>query len=173
MLILVYCFKFALVEHPLINIYVFSEQGRAFIAGKIKNQSEWENLFDANYQKATKKTFGLLSKYAVGIEEFVDISTEIAAVGKLRNYFAHYFLREESPYYASNEGCWLLLTKMAALRRLTISLEDALLPRFENMCRRFRIPLPDSQKTKQDVEALLLAARNTVLQGKASFGWEA
>lgn len=165
-------FKFALVEHSLINIAVFSTLGEKLATREIRNRTDWEAAFDAAEAKAVALTFGNLLKMALKVPEFGELNERLRDAKRLRDYFAHHFMREEAGYFGSDEGCWLLLSKIRDVRMDTISLEGELKTRSDAMCKRIGIPRP----SENDQATLLEGYRNGFEQalsaGTAKMGWE-
>lgn len=88
--------KFSFVEHSLINIVTASHVGAAFVAGKIRSKSQWENAFDEGYEKAVKQTFGNLVKNVIKEPEFLKLEVKLKAQKEVRDYFAHHFFERKS-----------------------------------------------------------------------------
>ncbi len=164
--------KFGLVEHSLINIVTFRHVADALQRRLISDRQSWELAFDTSHAAAVKLTFGNLVKSVLKVDEFVDLEVELNAIKTVRDYFAHRFMRDEAHHAGSDDGCWLLLAKIAVVRRKTLALENALRPRFQQMCRRFRILLPDDAHVDKTVEDYLSDAANSLAAGKAKVGWE-
>lgn len=165
-------FKFALVEHSLINIWTFSYVAESWAGKKIKNKSDWEATFDKGYDQAKNQTFGNLLKKAEKIDEFTDLVSDFSYIKNIRNYFTHHFMREESIYFSNEDGCWFLLQKIASVRRSIITFENNLRPRFEKMCSRHKLPLPSEIEIGQLTSELLSDAQNSLKEGSAKAGWE-
>ena len=164
--------KFGLVEHSLINILTFDNAAQGMIAKTIRDRTGWENAVDQGFENAVTLTFGNMVKKVVAIPEFRDLASAFSDAKCLRDYFAHHFMREEARYLASEEGCWLLLSKIADVRHKFLSLDESLKSRFEEMCRRLKIPLPredqiDAELTnyRDETDAMLVAR-------SAKVGWE-
>jgi hypothetical protein len=164
--------KFGLVEHSLINVLVFSHVGENFISGKIRSKQEWERAFDVAHADATKLTFGQLINSVQKIAEFEPLVAKLRDLKTLRNYFAHRFMRDEAQFQSSDEGCWLLLTKIASVRRKAMTMEDEIRPPFECMCARLNIRLPGREETDSDINRLLDDSRVKIQAGTAKVGWE-
>ncbi|MCJ8052468.1 hypothetical protein GB928_000150 [Shinella curvata] len=165
-------FKFALIEHSLINIIVFSTVGQKFAAGEVRKKSEWEQAFDAAEAKAVACTFGNLVRYAIEIQEFSSLADKLKEAKTLRDYFAHHFMREEAGFFSSEDGCWLLLEKIREVRRKAMSLEEDLKPRFEQMCLRFEIPLPTEGDISKVIERYLKEQEDALSDDNPNVGWE-
>ena len=97
----------------------------------ISERQSWELAFDTSHAAAVKLTFGNLVKSVLKVDEFVDLEVELNAIKTVRDYFAHRFMRDEAHHAGSDDGCWLLLAKIAVVRRKTLALENALRPRFQ------------------------------------------
>lgn len=164
--------KFGLVEHSLINVLTFHEVGTRMHAGKITTRQEWEAAFDVGQANAIASTFGNLVKNVSTIAEFADLRVELAEVKKVRNYFAHHFMRREAEYADTDAGCWLLLSRIADVRHKTIELEDALRPRFEAMNRRLKLPAISEERIRTELEMLVENAEARLSGGTAKVGWE-
>ncbi len=165
-------FKFALVEHSLVNVYVFSCVGREVAEGKIKSKADWEKSFDESYAEATKKTFGNLAKHASEIVEFGSIKTELQEIKSLRDYFAHHFMRDESGYLSTDDGCWFLLEKIADVRSRTLALENLLNVGFSALCSRLGMPLPNDEQLDEMVAGYKTEFAEKVASGNPKTGWD-
>jgi len=165
-------FKFALVEHSLINAYVFSYVGEQIAKGRIRSQDDWQNAFDKSYAEATKKTFGNLAKQVLAIAEFADLNSELLEVKSLRDYFAHHFMRDESGFLSEDEGCWFLLEKIAEVQTRTLEVESLLKLRFSDMCSRLGIPLPNDEQLDELVDGYKAEYAEKVASGDPKTGWD-
>ncbi|MET2829003.1 hypothetical protein [Mesorhizobium shangrilense] len=164
--------KFGLVEHSLINVLTFWSVGEGVRTGKIRSRLTWESAFDSGYEQAVALTFGNLTKKVCSIAEFSDLRSSFADAKRLRDYFAHHFMRDEAAYFESEEGCWLLLTKIAEVRHQVLRLEDALKPRFEAMRERLKLPRQDESQLNELLAAYYREAREDIAAGSAKVGWE-
>jgi hypothetical protein len=165
-------FKFALVEHSLINITVFSSVGKLFSERQIRTKTDWENAFDAAEARAITYTFGNLVRHATDIPEFSPLHNKLKEAKVLRNYFAHHFMREEAGFFSSDDGCWLLLEKIRDVRLKALSLEADLKLKFEEMCRRFRIPLPTEDDASKMLQRYREEHEKALLSDNPIVGWE-
>lgn len=165
-------FKFALIEHSLINIMVFSSVGQLLEERKIKNKSDWQNAFDASETRAVASTFGNLVRHTSKVQEFALLEDRLQEAKKLRDYFAHHFMREEAGFFSSDEGCWLLLEKIRDVRIKALSLENDLKIKFEQMCTRFRVPLPTEDDTSKMLEEYRRQHEEMLADVNPSVGWE-
>ncbi len=165
-------FKFALIEHSLINIMIFSTVGKMLAERKIRSKSEWENAFDAAEEKAVSCTFGNLVRHTVAVQEFSPLKDELKEAKVLRDYFAHHFMREESGFFSSDDGCWLLLEKIREVRIKAMALEEILKQKFEQMCIRFNIPLPSESDTSKMIESYLKEHEEALAAENPNVGWE-
>jgi hypothetical protein len=165
-------FKFALVEHSLINIFVFISVGQKIQSREIRNRSDWEASFDQAYAKAVSLTFGNLVKTALAAPEFSDSAEVLLEIKRLRDYFAHHFMRDEAGYFESEDGCWLLLERIAEVRFKIINVEEMLKARFSLLVKRIGIPQP----TEIQIESLLDEYRQEfttkLASGDPRVGWE-
>ena len=164
--------KFGLVEHSMINVITFFHVGDGFQKRTITNRQSWEAAFDAGHATAIDLTFGNLIKRVVAIQEFTELESELREVKRLRDYFAHRFMRDEAQFNESEEGCWLLLTKIGKVRHQVMALEDALRPRFEAMCQRLAVPLPSQTQIEEMIDGYFGEAAKGLASGSAKVGWE-
>lgn len=164
--------KMGLVEHSMINVITFQHVGERLRGRKIRTQADWEAAFDSGFAEAKALTFGNQSKLILAIPEFLDLETNFEEAKRLRNYFAHHFMREEAGYFGTDDGCWLLLFRIAEVRQVFLGLEEELQPRFHKMKERYQLPTPkerelDAMMSKYD-EEYASALRN----GTAKVGWD-
>jgi len=165
-------FKFALVEHSLINIFVFATVGEKLIKKQIKSKDAWQQAFDEAYAKAASLTFGNLARSAIGLPEFAEISSKINEIKSLRDYFAHHFMREEAAYFESEEGCWFLLEKIAEVRLKTIAAEEELKAGFYVLCNRFGFPQPSEAQIASHVAEYIQEFAQALAKGDPKVGWD-
>jgi hypothetical protein len=164
--------KFGLVEHSMINIETFSAVGEAFSAGRIRDRRVWETTFDDAHVRATALTFGNLVRRVAAITEFHNLESDLKVLKVRRDYFAHRFMRDEASLMTSDDGCWLLLDRMADLRQQTLAIEDALRPRFQSMCKRLGLPLPEVTQQEAMIEEIEKNTSDLLAGGRAKVGWE-
>lgn len=164
--------KFGLVEHSLINILTFSSVGKAFQAGKVTSKKEWEQSFDESYKYTQSLTFGNLARAAIAIVEFSSFDVRLQELKQLRDYFAHRFMRDEADLASSDDGCWLLIQKIATVRAKAIQLENDLKSPFMAMCHRLGIQLPSDSEGEAMIGDILEKARQGLEAGTAKVGWE-
>ncbi|OJF93283.1 hypothetical protein AX760_12285 [Pararhizobium antarcticum] len=165
-------FKFALIEHSLINIMVFSTVGQLLRERKIQSKAHWKNAFDAAEAKAVASTFGNLVRHTSGVQEFTSLQDQLKQAKNLRDYFAHHFMREEAGFFSSDDGCWLLLEKIRDVRIKALSLESDLKLKFNEMCTRFKIPLPTEEDTSKMLEEYRKEYDQTLADSNPNVGWE-
>lgn len=165
-------FKFALVEHSLINIVTFHFAGEQLKAGLTRTEEQWVKSIDDGERQAIALTFGNLVKKVTAIEEFVELSNQLSQTKKLRDYFAHHFMREEAALFSSDEGCWFALEKIAEIRNQTLELEESLKPKFSVMCARYRIRQPSEDQLNAMTQDYLAERNLSIAEGSAKMGWE-
>ncbi|HUS54665.1 MAG TPA: hypothetical protein VMY41_11755 [Thermohalobaculum sp.] len=100
------------------------------------------------------------------------MKANIDMLRKMRNYFAHKFMREESPHMASDSGCWFLLVKMAKAGRAIIETENELVLRFKKMNDRMGFPTFTDEIVNSEVAKFHSEALIAVENGTATVGWE-
>lgn len=164
--------KFGLLEHSLVNVVVFSSAAEALSKRLIKTKEQWGQKIDDGFAEATAMTFGNLVKRALQVSDFSDLRAELMEAKKLWDYFAHHFMREEAGRLGSSEGCWLLLLKIAEVRRTTISIEELAKTRFAKMCSRLRIPTMSDEYVDREVQRLRRKAFQAIVEGNSKVGWE-
>jgi hypothetical protein len=165
-------FKFALVEHSLINIFVFATVGEKFKKKQIRSKDAWEAAFDNAYAKAASLTFGNLARSATSLPDFAEISFEINEIKSIRDYFAHHFMREEAAYFESEEGCWFLLEKIAEVRLKTIAVEEELKNRFSVLCDRLGFQQPSEAQIQTGMSEYAQEFAQALANGNPKVGWD-
>lgn len=163
---------FALIENSMINVVTFNHSFIDALRTTIHSVHDWSCIFDKNEAASKKLTFGQLADRVVIIEEYTQLLNNIKEIKKIRNYFAHHFLREEAAYFSSDESCWFLLEKMNSARHKVKFLEAELDKRFEAMCIRLKYALPDSNIVSRYIAEEFKAAHQAVVAGTAKVGWE-
>jgi hypothetical protein len=163
--------KFGLVEHSMVNILTFQRVGENLQARTIRSRGDWERAFDDGYANAIALTFGNQVKRILTIEEFTDIEPDFAEAKRLRDYFAHHFMREEAGFFGDDEGCWLLLSKIAEVRHAILRLEEALKPRFDSMRSRYQLPRPSEEQLDRLLERYRAEHTAALKDGSANVGW--
>jgi hypothetical protein len=164
--------KFGLVEHSMVNVLTFRGVGDALHARKIRSRDDWERTFDLSYENAKAMTFGSMTKRVLEIAEFKDIESHLKETKRLRDYFAHHFMREESRFFSTEDGCWFLLRKIGAVRHAVIEVEELLQPRFASMCSRLKLPSISDEQLSSMRESYLGETREALVSGKAKPGWD-
>lgn len=164
--------KFGLVEHSLINVITFHRVAMAIHRGKVSTQEQWEFEFDQSFKFASLQSLGNLVKLTSALPEFSALKDRMYDIKRLRDYFAHHFMREEATLLSSDEGSWILLKKIADVRQKTLQIEDDLKPAFEAMCRRYGYTLPSDKDLRGAVDDLKSKVTGEIEKGVASVGWE-
>jgi len=165
-------FKFSLVEHSLINVLLFHNVGKSFHKGEIKSKVQWENSFDAEYEKACNLTLGNLIKRVLKIPEFSGFEAKLNELKQARDYFAHRFFRDEVGLYGNDEGIWILLAEIARFRNMTMSVEKLLMPSFEKLCDRLGIPIPNDIQSEVLIRELKEETLSSIRNDTVKFGWD-
>ena len=164
--------SFGLVEHSLINIITFKDAASVFPFPDERDQTGWGNEVDKAYASAVALTFGNLVKKVSAIPEFIDLRKSLDEAKRLRDYFAHHFMREESRFSTSDDGCWLLLSKIAVVRRQIKHLDEELKVPFGAMCQRLKIPLPSEPELEEELEKYHGETVEALISGVARVGWD-
>lgn len=165
-------FKFALVEHSLINIATFAHVGRALGRKEIATQADWERMFDEGEKSAKELTVGNLIKLTSNIPEFANFQSDLKKLRDLRNYFAHHFMREEASLFSTDEGCWLLLSKMQQVAEQILSFEEMLKAPFADMCQRMKLPVPNENQIESGVLEYISESNLALKENRVVMGWE-
>ncbi|MCP4142428.1 MAG: hypothetical protein GY755_19495 [Chloroflexi bacterium] len=165
-------FKFALVEHSLINISTFSHVGSEFHSGKIKTKNQWEASFDAGYEVACDQTFGNLINRIIKEPEFTILEPRLKELKHIRDYFTHRFFREEILHFSDENSCWRLLIELAKLRHSTIAVEQLLKPPFATMCKRYGISTPNEQQLDEYLEDMKENHLQSLEKSGPKYGWK-
>jgi hypothetical protein len=163
-------FKFALVEHSLINTLTFHHVGTEVAGKRIRTKSDWEQAHDRGFDEARQKTFGNLVRAIISISEFRQFADELSAAKKQRDYFAHHFFREESGVCREDEGCWQVLWAIKQIRMQVVDLDQKLSLPTQQMCKRLGVPWP-SAEVLQRSEAELLEEDQARLNTGDPFHW--
>ena len=98
---------FGLLEHALINAVMLSSAAQEFAREK-SSTGAWPDLIDKHYERATKLTFGNLSKELTKRPDFSPAKSSLDQAKGLRNYFAHHFMRVDSDLMTQDNGCLVL-----------------------------------------------------------------
>jgi hypothetical protein len=159
-----------LLEHALINAVMLTSAAKEFASERGKSGS-WAELIDRHFEQATQKTFGNLKKALCNKKGFESLDGELTEVKKLRDYFAHHFMRVDSDLMSQPSGCILLIHRLWLARSKIKAVEVEL----EAATARFFIKIDLPPPTEIDVQAHLLemkAGVNTDLEsGAAEVGW--
>ncbi|MDF2621704.1 MAG: hypothetical protein K0S00_4363 [Xanthobacteraceae bacterium] len=165
-------FKFALIEHSLINIFIFASSIRDTKIGKIKTKSDWEESIDCYFEIAKSKTFGNLINGVVIFKRFVKFKENLLNIKKKRNYFAHHFFREDAAYFSSADGCWFLLEGMHVVRGEIDDIETRLGIEFQAMMSSVSMPAMSDAHFQEELEKYREEAQSALRAGTAVVGWE-
>lgn len=165
-------YVFGLVEHGLMNCALIVRVHGAVAAGRARTPAEWESEWDRQEVAVHSLTFGQLVREVEKIPEFADLASELVAVNKNRNYFAHRFFREVAEYFVSADGCKLLLVRIARTRDRVESLEKKVEARTDALLQRLKLPPLDRDRVAQMSEDMKALGAERIAAGTAEFGWE-
>lgn len=165
-------FKFALIEHSLINIFIFANSINDLKNLNIKSQVDWEKSIDIYFELAKSKTMGNLINDILKFKEFYKYKECLKNIKKKRDYFAHHFFREDITYFSSKDGCWLLLERMHLVRSEVDELEANLGSEFQDLMSSASIPVMSDAHFQEELARYREEAESALRSGTAIVGWE-
>ena len=161
----------ALVEHGLINLFTFIKSAEYFFKSDDLSQENWESMFDKAFDEAKLQTFGSLKKKITSRKEFKILENDLLEVKKLRDYFAHHFMREESQYLTSQHGCIFLIYNMGKIRKRIKAIEETVDRTTEEFFRKFGLPEITSAYLGDSYREMTELAEKQLNDGTAKVGW--
>ena len=164
-------FKFALIEHSLINILTLHFAFGELAAKRIRSKAEWEQAHDRGFEQAKQKTLGNLVRAVSQIPDFTPFIDELNEIKRHRDYFAHHFFREEVGFYSSDEGCWHLLWAIKQLRDQLVALDAQLSAALETMCERLGTPWP-TEEVLQRGQLQIVEETEARIKAGVPFPWQ-
>jgi len=164
-------FKFALIEHSLINIITINYAYEDLKSSHIKTKNDWEAAYDRGFDTSKKMTLGNLIRSASKISEVDEFTDELTEIKGYRDYFAHHFFRDEVGLYSNEEGCWHILYAIKQLRGKIIMLHEKLEAAAENIYERLGIPLPTEEYMERGVAEVYREAQERLASGY-QFPWQ-
>ncbi|MCA0272548.1 MAG: hypothetical protein LCH69_10850 [Proteobacteria bacterium] len=161
----------ALLEHGMINLVMLTRSARQFKKQKVRDASTWSDLIDSNFEYATQQTFGNLKKAILEHTRFRNLGGPLEEVKKLRDYFAHHFMRVDADLFSDRRGCALLMHRLQKARhqiRETESLVEAATHSFLRS-----IGLPELKQEDVDLvaEEMRESTKRRLAEGNAEVGW--
>ena len=159
------CFHFGLFEHSLINAVTFSEAIAAAKKARVRTQAQWEPIFDREFHKATKQTFGNLIRQAKSIPEFSELKRQFDELKELRDYFIHHFWRRETRFMSSEQGCWQLLVEMNRVREKFESADRSTHEMHEALLRRMGFPSLSPEQIEVNIKSIQEDAQTEIAEG--------
>lgn len=163
--------KVALLEHCLINAYTAICAAKDFKESNLYTQENWENTYDRAFETAKSKTFGNLKKLIVATDGFDHLEAHLEKTKRLRDYFAHHFMREDADYMASESGCILLIYNLykssMEIKNIELMVEDAA----QKFYRRLGIPEVNPENIQSQIDEMKAAAAKRLIEGRAKVGW--
>jgi hypothetical protein len=160
-----------LLEHSLINAVMLTNAASDFARNKGSTGS-WPELVDRHFDLATRQTFGNLAKSIATRKGFEALQGELGKVKKLRDYFAHHFMRQDSDLMSQRQGCILLIFRLQEARKQLKAVEHGLDEATQEFFTKIGLPKPDATDVAAHVSEIKLKVEADITDRVAEVGWK-